>query len=287
MRAFLILLALVLSFDVSSAQAQRAFDTCKKAKHTGDMVSCLSKQYETIGEELNTVFSEIQALQSEKNMEAFRQAQSDWVAYRDHECAWEKTQAENESLTRVEELTCLVQLTEQRQYTLSQFSEAMTEEKTPDEYLAVPRWLNVILSDHADMYWRYDSQISADLNCNGEDEELLLGRVLEETPDGYAGKSAVVVATSPAAGKPETTLFHLEQESENDGACEEPVKMKFIQNENKREDEENHRDEDSAESEETQCWRSVEIFAQNCATRSLHWDGNAFVLDNAVNDQQP
>ncbi len=267
---------------LSSAQvlAQKAFDHCKNAEHTADILTCLNKRSDASAAKLNKVYERVEAAQSADMIALLKLAQAEWIKYRDGQCGWAKVQAENESLYRIEELSCLITLAEQRREVLEQFSASAGEEgKIDEEQMTFPRWMNVVAHQNPAVYWRYGDHVSADLNCDGQDEEILLGQTMKAVANNegetahYTPHSVLAVVSNPAMGKPEAAIVPLEMVASEGKVC--APKISFIASEKA----DPARGEEDAGAVVPRCTATLEIAAKGCASQTLRWMGGKYVFD--------
>ena len=206
---------------VSSAQpvpaAKPAGLFCDKAESTADLLECANRRHEEAMARLNTVFENLskpQTTQDEENPAARRDdngrrkrhnAQHARITYRNAECAWEKSLSETPSTERIDELSCLSDLTAERTERLA-LAQGRENEGRPREYGTWPRWVNVLSGARPDAFWRYGTALEADFDCDGTVEHILKGLALQD--DG-APAIMIAVVEDPPIGLPEAQVFSL------------------------------------------------------------------------------
>mgnify|MGYP001628075352 CR=1 FL=1 len=224
-------------FFSNTSHAQMAAHFCEGIKNTANLVVCLNKYYGEIKLELANEFNSIVESLDPDNADAFKKTQQAWIKYRDSECAWEMRNEAMQSLKRVKE--------------------------------------NVLNDIYGDIYWKANSRIKADLNCNGREENLILG--MRNSADGNNTPPFFVIGLveSPAIGKPSPHVFDIPLEMINEDAnpliCAQNIQISLRQN--LKPDE--------------RCERSeVEIQTKACGNFVIRWQDDAFnlVSDNTTAD---
>ncbi len=276
------------------AHAQRQFDYCAQARSTAATLDCVNRQYGDTQEALSILFSELSAAQSDEARTLLGAAQKNWILYRDEQCGWEAGLAETEALRRIYELSCLTALTERRT-TLLRSIMAQQKEGAPREFGAQPRWMNALAHDYPDIFWRYGESLTADLDCDGEDEQILRGLAVspmqESVTIGENGVAesvrndleiVIAVSDNPVAGRPRARLFRIPvHEPAGDPAaadghenavphiCRVRVAVNLL----------NDRRDDAAETGNEQCAPRLRIADRICTSLTLFWNGEAYVLE--------
>lgn len=267
---------------------------CDRAKSTADIMACVKDRHDQAQKRLNIIFDRVLVNENaltaplEKNendetpqleeqdkskdrIASLRETQNNWIIYRDQECAWEIGSEATESLKRIKELSCLTKLTNQRADVLSlslneeDRSEAAQEQTTP-----TPRWLNTLVADHPMVFWKYQDHIRADLDCDGEVEEIMSGlsaayrEVRTEDADRYAVTSVVSITNNPATGRPKSELFQfaVTPEQSDDGLCRSDIELSV----------------QTSEKQDEQCQAILNINDGACKQRSIRWNGEAYEL---------
>lgn len=263
----------VIIFFSTVAYAQTAANFCEGIKNTANLVVCLNKYYGEMKLELANEFDSIVEGLDPDNADSFKKTQQAWIKYRDSECAWEMRNEAMQSLKRVKELYCQVRLTRQRQDILRL---AQSDLEAQHNYQGItPRWENVLNDIYGDIYWKANSRIKADLNCNGREENLILG--MRNSVDGNNTPPFFVIGLveSPAIGKPSPHVFDIPLEMINEDTnplmCAQNIQISLRQN--LKPDE--------------RCERSeVEIQTKACGNFVIRWQDDAFnlVSDNATAD---
>ncbi len=206
-RLILVLFVLLMTgFSASQGQAQNAGKFCEGIKTTANLVGCLNTYYEKKKLELAVAFDEILLSLSDDDADLFKETQQKWVSYRDTECEWEAHSEEKESLKRVKELYCLVRLSEKRQQILHL---SRSDLESQNVYQGItPRWENVLNDSYGDIYWKANSRIKGDFNCDGQEENFILG-IKNDTSNRKAGFFVVGLIENPSIGQPSARIFDL------------------------------------------------------------------------------
>jgi len=184
---------------------------CDSAKNTADHLACANRMLEDSQTRLNSVFEVVLGQQADENTGSFRTSQKDWILYRDNQCAWEMTQEQNESLKKIQELSCLARLTNLRIAALSGF---VSEETKFDLKSATvfPAWVNVLSDENPDVLWQLKDRKHVDLDCDGVQENVLPGLKIsigsaKESGDQTDLRPVLALTTSPASGQPSAKVI--------------------------------------------------------------------------------
>lgn len=192
------------------AKAQSHSGYCDAAESTADALDCVNRNKNDVQTRLQGVYDQLSTdigAEQRKSLEASQQA---WVAYRDAQCKWERSTAENPSLERIYELSCITLLTNMRTELLSMTLDRQQED-SPREFGAQPRWMNVLAHDYADVFWRYGSWIRADLDCDNENEQVLAGIEYDRNAEpGQKPRLVIAVSENPRTGRPTSTLLKID-----------------------------------------------------------------------------
>jgi uncharacterized protein YecT (DUF1311 family) len=219
------------------AYAQRHGGYCDAAESTADTLDCVNRHKNDVQDRLNEVYNTLSMQQeAEKSKTALGDAQQAWIGYRDAQCKWESGLAGNPSLERIYELSCITLLTNMRTELLATTSERELEEE-PREFGAHPRWINVLAHEYPDVFWRYGNWTKADLDCDGEDEQIITGVSFKQEQDSEQAPSLIVaISENPAIGKPSSFLLRIalradnSSEEENQGPflCKTDVSFSYV-----------------------------------------------------------
>ena len=115
----------------------------------------------------------------------------------------------------------------------------VTERK---EYGAFPRWMNVLSKDHPDVFWGYGRRTEYDLNCDGEEEQIMQGVLTklsktdsenpkEENQKLFSKQVVLAIVENQSVGRPQATVleFPVEQEARLNAVCSDRVSLEFKQ----------------------------------------------------------
>lgn len=255
---FLVVLIMGLTSTVYARQAHRSF--CQNPDSTAATQQCLSDHLESTQSDLNKIYESAALSLSLDDKKELADLQAHWLDYRNKECAWEASQTENPSLQRLVELSCLSRLTENRARTLSAGIKGDESENTAHEYGNFSRLMAVLASEMPDIAWFHGNTQSMDLNCDGQDEELIDGITV-------SGDRYFIVANNPLVGRPTYTPFHFAM---NDQNCYAGVVFDTV----------------IPESEDDICDRYVSVQTQQCGSgKIIFTDKNKFeFIENPVED---
>lgn len=261
----IIFLSLLVLF-VLPVSAQAA-DVCKKAASTADIMKCKTARHEDVQNALKTRFDALVKSKTGDELQVLRDIQAEWLNYRDSECALEADQASEESLRRIQELRCLIRVSEERLMALENL-EAAEEPHEVTEISSQPRWINALIEDHSEVYWSFADVLEGDFDCDDEVEYALTGvRFNKEEP---LVQPVVIISENPSMGRPQNAVLDIVPKSP-EGDAQEPaiscsVSKALVLGE-------------IEEPEEGQCGKHVLIKDQKCPEQALKWDGKSYVLD--------
>lgn len=260
---------LSLFFSVSGsfpATARATASYCEGIESTAEILTCTNRHNEDAQIRLNMVFTELlNSLSEEEEKEHLQQSQEAWLAYRDRQCAFEKSRADKPGFERIYEISCLALMTDQRTEKLS-MSLFSSGNGGPTEFGELPRWMNVLAHQNPDVFWLYGKRQSGDINCDGADEEIISGVRIES---GLV-KPVVAVAENPVVGKPQVYVLPVDGESARPGekplSCSLYLTVDFI---------EVPRD---GESEEGRCDAFFSVSRENCENIKVYRSGSTYDL---------
>jgi len=290
--SFLILLLLRIAPAPVIAQGHNVY--CDMADSTAATQACLKKHLDGAQRRLNKIFDRLNSdLDSEEKRAQLKDLQKTWLDYRDAECMWEMEQTETASLKRINELSCMARVTDDRADLLTVIVMDQEAEGGAREYGSFPRWMNVLAKDYPAVYWDYGKRFSDDLNCDEEPEQIMMGMTVQKEGDVLSQDIIVAVAQNPATGRPTPKLFtfDVEQEASEKALCSAQIGLTV--REEKQAQKESKKDEAAQEvgeetEEEKTCLRYLEIKHSNCKARKIKWDGKAFDLEALpVPDETP
>lgn len=312
MRYFLFLLLACLTAFAASlgdpAYSQRHTGYCDDAKSTAETLDCVNRHKKAAQEALNKAYTDLVAPRPDGEKEPVEsaavkkdddppllgQAQQNWIAYRDAQCQWEASLAENPSLERVYELSCLSEMTQARAGLL-QSIKGQEETETPREFGTNPRWMNVLAEDNPDVFWLYGGGVSGDLDCDGVDEHAVAGislsaiQIAEELQASgklHSAEAVIAVAENPVNGKPGVSLMTIPiLEAQNDTGshlCNVQMTLAYLQqNDGQEKDKPESGALPTPVKKPPLCQSVLQISDKICGPLALRWDGQNYVFDGA------
>lgn len=290
MRFFSILFVLFVFITVPTVRAEVVsrdiIQSCERAQSTADIMRCVKKRHDEAQKRLNKIFDQL--LENERAQvdqgeyetpedipSTLRITHQNWITYRDYQCAWETSREPSESLKRIRELSCLAALTEQRANILR----VALDRETPDvknsaQYSSTPRWMNALGADQPNIFWRYHDHIRADLDCDGEQEEIMAGLsaalrdARKAEADRYLVKSVVAITENPATGRPKSNFFEFTvyPEGQDGQLCRSNVNLTVI---------DLPAAEGEAEDAKT-CRVALQVNDGKCAPHIIRWNGTGY-----------
>lgn len=282
--SFFILLSML--FFPVSAGAQGHHIYCDMADSTAATQRCLKKHLDAAQRRLNKIYGDLEIkLEEESKKQELKDLQQTWLRYRDEECMWEAERTETPSLKRINELSCMARVTDDRADLLAVIATDEESETGVREYGSFPRWMNVLAKDHPEIYWNYGKRSSEDLNCDDDPEQIMVGTILakqaavaseEESKQdiSYNQEMVLSIVENPATGRPKARLFKflVSEEDRLDTLCSDNVSTQ-IEAETVAKIEEG---EDSTKEES--CNTYLTIKNGSCIPKKIKWDGKNFVL---------
>lgn len=297
MRFSVLLLLLFLLPSPVHAFADGHIAYCDGADSTAALQDCVNKHHAAAQKKLNSVYEELIASLEGEAVEKLRELQATWLAYRDAECDWEASRVETDGLIKIYELSCEARMTIDRAELLEAIYKN-EEKEMQAELSGFPRWMNALTTDYPDVFWRFGERKRIDLNCNGDEEVVMIGaavsriKVLEAAEDAmekdekgrtpHALDVVVAITESTRTGRPKSQLFRLPITQTLDGPslCSDNVSLVNIVPEAKAEKvsaDETQGEEASAE-EVPVCENKVAVQAKNCLPVFLSWSGKDYTL---------
>lgn len=272
---------------INTAIAQRHTGYCDQANSTADALECVNKHDHDTQEKLNLLFKVIANTQDEQTKSTLNIAQKNWIAYRDTHCEWEANLAESPSLKRVYELSCLAEMTEKR-IKLLELVQKREKENAPREFSTQPRWMNALALDYPEIFWRYGEWKSTDMNCDGEDEQIMTGMSIVHIQDSVTIEDNAVtegthhdveiiiaVSDNPETGRPKAKLLRLpisdKYVGEKTHLCRPAIHLEITEHE---------QDSGDQDSNPT-CAQALKITDKKCEPLIIYWDGKDYILKTA------
>jgi len=256
------------------AQSHNQF--CQQAESTASLQRCLTKHLEDSQSRLNNIYNQLLASLAKEDREEVKALQALWLSYRDAECLWRAEQSENPALKKLNELSCMTRITEDR---IDNLTIATGGDAHPDAMHDAgffPRWMNVLASDYPDVFWDYGSRLSLDLTCDNQDEKIMTGvrtRPVKEPVESlsasvYEKDILVAFVENPHIGRPNARIFTFtaagnakpETIQKEPVLCIERPKILFSE----------------AENDMKSCNRFVTIQDKACGNHHIEWTGKSF-----------
>ncbi len=290
MRIFLLLLIFVLHSGPSLAQGHGVY--CNGSESTADIQACLKRHLDSAQKRLNKIYDQLdKSLSAEKRAE-LKDLQQTWLRYRDAECMWESTQTESAPLKRINEMSCMARLTDDRADILTVIYDETSLAGGRKEFGSFPRWMNVVSSDHPQTGWQYGKRESLDLNCDNENEEIITG-YMTRTPATLEQKDsngayfikdvALAIVKNPAIGRPQSQLltFEVNQESAPYHICSDDISVAV-----KEDPPAAIEDGAMGDEPETICRTYLELSAKGCDPKKIYWTGKNYeiAIEEAVTE---
>lgn len=265
MKLFLIvaLFTLIFPIDYVNAQGHSAF--CSNVDSTAASQECLTRHLKNAQTRLNTVYEKINSsLDQDKKIE-LQDLQKNWLTYRDAECMWEAGRTEDKILKRVNEMACMARVTENRIDLLTIAQEEGANTNVQREYGDMPRWMNLLAKENPNTYWDYGSRIQGDINCDGQEEHIMVG-----TTSGLGNsQTKIAIVENPPIGKPKATIIIYSHKDDAALSCLQNIKTNIVEDSSIGTEE---------GIKEAVCRQSLIINSKNCETKTVNWAGKGFAV---------
>ena len=267
-----------------SAQAQGHNAFCDQADSSAATQACLKKHLQSAQKRLNAIYKRLGEKLDPEKQEEMKELQKSWLAYRDGECMWESENSVTPSMKRLNELSCMARVTEDRADILDVVYAEGQQEGGLKEYSGFPRWMNVVAKDHPDVFWNYGKRTAYDLNCDGEEEQIMQGVLTELTKitgegetEGnqklFSTQAVLAVVQNQTIGRPTATIleFPVEKEPQTNAVCTDKMSLHFKQNPAKEKTDE--------QEEPMECGAYIEINTKGCEPIKIVSTGKGFAVD--------
>lgn len=296
MRLFIFICFLGLFFlfpAPSQAQGHSVF--CGKADSTAASQECLKRHLDSAQKRLNKIYNKLgDSLESEK-LDELKELQQTWLTYRDSECMWEAERSETPSLKRVNELSCMARVTEDRADLLTIVYGDGEDTSIQREFGDFPRWMNAMAKDNPSVFWDYGRRTEHDLDCDGESEYIMQGIETSSLPDAekeegeedkarekrFSQEVVVAIAQNPPTGRPEvkTFKFPVMDQDNNEIICSNDISLSFDKRVLEQESEQGSKEESEEEIKTENCDAVLTINHKGCEPKTIFWSGKDFTLE--------
>lgn len=273
----------VVSFNFSTPlMAQGHTQFCGKADSTAASQRCLKRHLDSAQRRLNKVYQNLSADLTAEKLQELKELQKIWLAYRDAECMWEAQTSETPSLKRINEVSCMARVTEDRADLLTIAYGEGNIKGVQREYGSFPRWMNALAKDNAGVFWDYGTRTVIDLNCDDEDEYIMQGVVMtpmnldDENAMGkaFSQEQVIAVVQNPSTGRPQSDIFKFKVTGADSEAtlCNDKINLKAEQKTSS----------DVATTPENvereACGSTLTLSQKGCEDKVISWAGKSFAL---------
>lgn len=263
---FIFIFCLFLS-DFATAQSnQKGY--CKKAQSTADLVVCIGEHNKHENNHMDLLFKKIIDLQTDKPdfQTELQDSQNEWITYRDDVCKMEGDVYEGKSLKHVQGLACLARLTSNRSDHYKAMMTAFDYSQIP-EFSYIPRWVNVLSSDHKNVFWQYATNQPLDTDCDGVAENMIQG--VRQNEKGY--EMVLAIADSQETGRPKITIINFDDQKD----CKITNEYKIIRLPIQK-----------PVDGVIECIQKIEIETENCGTFLLNTHNHDYILEKKENNDK-
>ena len=284
-----ILLSATLFFIVTASTAVIAADHsafCTGSDSTAATAKCLNRHLGWAQNRLNKSYEKLSAALEGENLESLRVLQKDWLAYRDGQCEWESRQTEVSSLERVNKLSCLARMSEDRADLLAAMIVDEEMEGYAQKFGGFPRWMNVLAKDKPEVFWSYGKRLRADLDCDSENEMVFTGLLAGElddvsTGEGEKGPKAhgltlmLAIAENPPTGRPQTYILPFVVGTD---ICSASASLS-VQEEISEEGDSSSQEAKEEPEENKKCGARLTLAPKGCDPVSVIWSGKTYEIE--------
>ncbi|MEM7618263.1 MAG: lysozyme inhibitor LprI family protein [Pseudomonadota bacterium] len=256
-------------------------DECEKATSTSGVQACLKTQLERAQARLTDAYKALdEKFDTKEQRDELKELQQTWLRYRDQECMWEADQAAAPGLKGINELSCMVRVSNDRA-DLLEISHMDVDPEVMRAYANTSRWKNLLSTDYRHIIWDIDQAEKIDLNCDGEDEIVAQGVKYSETDmceiasqPLFGKREIIAIIKNPDIGSVSAEIFEFDVFDEvNDNAaqnliCDSKVKLSYKVNEVLTED----------ESEVKSCESIITMNLNGCYDRKIVLEDKEFKL---------
>lgn len=280
---FLLVGFIALFGGVSPASAQGHGAFCAKANSTAETQRCLKRHLDAAQKRLKETYGDLTKKLEGESLSQLKELQATWLRYRDAECMWEAARSSTTALKRVNEISCMARVTDDRADLLEIALNDSGDAGIQREYGSFPRWMNALSQDYSEVYWNYGARMNADLNCDGVDEYIMQGVVNiahknegEEAEDKklFEQQSVLAVVQNPPVGRPSADIFRFKVSPTSDDAsiCNDTLSLapEIIEQE--------ATDEGVEEAPAVICQSRLVLKDKGCDTKYIQWAGKNFEL---------
>lgn len=240
---------------------------CKNVDSTAASQECLKKHLKTAQNRLNKIYVKLGETLEADRLEELKSLQKIWLTYRDAECMWEAARPEEVSLKRVNELSCMARVTEDRADLLTIAYDDSAHPDKQRQFGDFPSWMNAVAKQYPAIYWNYGARIEGDMNCDGQNEHVMTGLQMgTEYPDIH-----LAIIENPLVGKPTPTLFTFpvvtqsDKEIEN-SICNDDVSVEI-------------QDVGFTEEADKTCNKLLVLTPKGCKSKKIYWTGKMFDIE--------
>lgn len=292
------LAAVVFLVHPSSVLAQGHSLYCGAADSTASTQACLKRHLDAAQSRLNKSFKKLKGQLDADKQGELDTLQKTWLSYRDAECMWEVESTENPGLKKINELSCMARLTDDRADILAILNDDKMTAEGAREYGSFPRWMNALANVDGGVYWDYGARQGFDLNCDGEDEFIMQGvetskadvdlpqeegeENVDVSPVLFEKVAVLAITQNPSVGKPVPSVFKfpvsLDEDQEN--ICQSDITLKTIEGTMEPISEE--------EDAEMRCTAKLEVSAKGCDdVKTIVWSGKDFIIEPKQEAEEP
>lgn len=264
--------------SLAQAQGHQAF--CGKADSTAASQQCLKRHLDSAQKRLNKVYQNLSSNLTPEKLGELKELQKTWLAYRDAECMWEAKSSETLSLKRMNEISCMARVTEDRADLLTIAYGEGDIKGVQREYGSFPRWMNALAKDNTGVFWDYDARTAVDLNCDDEDEYIMQGVVttpIKKSAEDvqnitFTQQQIIAVVQNPTTGRPQSDIFKFSVTGADgkDTFCSDKVSLNVSEGAEQSSTKE-------SEKEKT-CATVLTLSQKGCQDKVISWAGKNFTL---------
>lgn len=259
---------------------------CSHSESTATSQKCLKSHLDGAQKRLNSVYKNLSDKLEAPQLQQLKDLQATWLVYRDAECLWEMERSITPTLKGINEMSCMVRVTENRVDILTVAYADGDRERATHEYGSFPRWMNALSRDYPEVYWDYGNRSRFDLDCDGDGEYIMQGVITslvksevasgdEDDSPVYKKSVVIAIAQNPPIGRPVVEVLEFKVGGNNSQftLCSDDVALKFAHKAVIK------KDQDIVEGQACRAFVQIDTKNKGCTSKIISWTGKKFALE--------
>lgn len=284
---FMLFLVLTAQNALASTLTSHQNAFCQDIESTSDAAKCLKDHLKDAETRLQSTFNSLSQKLDEESAKRLLNAQKYWNNFKVEHCDWKVSNSETPTEKHLELLSCKANLSEQRIDALSK--EIHASQNNTQEYGELSRWMNVVAYDYPNVFWQYNKRLQTDLNCDGNQEWVMLGTALQRQEQkkveeitkqdkdkkglnsSFLMDIVITIAENPKIGRPQSQLFRIPLNPQSQGIhlCNPIIKLVEVTPELDK-----------------SCASNITLTDDICGPVKLYWNGQDYKLSQPNNEER-